>query len=92
MIGTEFVLPISHSIREQILEYQKSAVNEKKNYFQRYSQNSSSKNKVDLNNYLRDIYNNDTEWQPDVKQISLEEIKKFEKKEERKTRHQQRRK
>jgi hypothetical protein len=50
------------------------------------------KNKVDLNNYLRDIYNNDTEWQPDVKQISLEEIKKFEKKEERKTRHQQRRK
>ena len=91
-LGTEFVLPISHSIREQILEYQKSAVNEKKNYFQRYSQNSSSKNKVDLNNYLRDIYNNDTEWQPDVKQISLEEIKKFEKKEERKTRHQQRRK
>ena len=91
-LGTEFVLPISHSIREQILEYQKSAVNEKKNYFQRYSQNSSSKNKVDLNNYLRDIYNNDTEWQPDVKQISLEEIKKFENKEERKTRHQQRRK
>ena len=91
-IGTEFVLPISHSIREQILEFQKAAVNEKKNYLPRYSQSGNNKNKVDLNNYLRDIYNRETEWQPDVKQISLEEIKRYEKKEERKNRHQQRKK
>ena len=89
-LGTEFILRISHSIREQILEYQKAAVNEKKNYFQRFSNTGNFKNKIDENNYLRDIYNGDSEWQPEVKQISVEEIKKFEKKEERKNRHARR--
>ena len=89
-LGTEFILRISHSIREQILEYQKAAVNENKNYFQRFSNTGNFKNKIDENNYLRDIYNGDSEWQPEVKQISVEEIKKFEKKEERKNRHARR--
>ena len=32
-LGTELVVPITHSIREQILEYQKTANNERNNYF-----------------------------------------------------------
>jgi len=32
-LGTELVVPITHSIREQILEYQKAANNERNNYF-----------------------------------------------------------
>lgn len=94
-LGTEFVLPICHSIREQILDYQKSVVSEKKSYYYNgyYGKgNSSNKNKVDRNNYLRDIYSETSDWQPSVKHISQEEIKKFEKKEERKTRYAHRRK
>lgn len=84
-LGTEFLLPIAHSIREQILDYQKAIINERKNYYYNH-------NRVVNGNFLRDIYNETSEWQPNVKQISLEEIKKFEKKEERKTRYNQRKK
>ncbi|MCQ2818274.1 MAG: SWI/SNF chromatin-remodeling complex subunit SNF5, partial [archaeon] len=94
-LGTEFVLPICHSIREQILEFQKSVVTEKKNsYYNGYyiKPNALSKNKVDENNYLRDIFTESSEWQPTVKKITQEEIKRFEKNEERKARYAQRRK
>jgi SWI/SNF-related matrix-associated actin-dependent regulator of chromatin subfamily B protein 1 len=92
-LGSEFVLPISHSIREQVNEFQKAAVNERKNYYYNgyYSKSSSVRNRIDINNFLRDIYDDESEWQPEIKQISLEEIKKFEKKEERKNRYAQRR-
>ena len=93
-LGSEFVLPISHSIREQVLDYQKAAVNEKKSYYYSgyYNKGSIARNRIDANNYLRDIYSENSEWQPNVKQITLEEIKKFEKKKERKTRYAQRKK
>lgn len=93
-LGSEFVLPISHSIREQVLDYQKAAVNEKKSYYYTgyYNKGNIARNRIDINNYLRDIYSENSEWQPNVKQITLEEIKKFEKKEERKTRYAQRKK
>jgi hypothetical protein len=48
--------------------------------------------KADLNILIRDIYTDTTEWQPCVKKISNEDIKKFEKKEERKIRYVQRKK
>jgi hypothetical protein len=46
----------------------------------------------DPSNILRDVYFDTTEWQPVVKKISNEEIKKLEKKEERKIRYTQRKK
>jgi hypothetical protein len=55
------------------------------------TQNTFRRN-VDLNNLIRDIYTDVTEWQPVVKKISSEDIKKFEKKEERKIRYVQRKK
>jgi hypothetical protein len=46
----------------------------------------------DPSNILRDVYYDTTEWQPVVKKISNDEIKKLEKKEERKIRYTQRKK
>ena len=92
-LGSEFVLPICHSIREQILEHQKAAVNERKSFHSgHYGKTNSSYRVINVNNYLRDIYSENSEWQPHIKQISQDEIKKFEKKEDRKTRHDQRKK
>jgi hypothetical protein len=50
------------------------------------------KRPVDMNAIIRDVYTDTTEWQPVVKKISSEDIKKFEKKEERKIRYVQRKK
>jgi hypothetical protein len=47
---------------------------------------------VDQSNLLRDVYSDATEWQPIIKKISYDDIKKFEKKEERKLRYVQRKK
>lgn len=47
---------------------------------------------IDFNTLIRDIYNDSSEWQPLVKKISYDEIKKYEKKEERKIRYVQRKK
>ena len=93
-LGTEFVVPITHSIREQILEYQKAANNERNNYFYggNYYRQPNKKNVVDTNNYIREIFTENSEWDPEVKHINEEEIKKFEKKEERKNRYAQRKK
>ena len=92
-LGTEFIVPITHSIREQILEYQKSASSERNNYFYggNYYRQPNKKNIVDSNNYIREIFTDTSEWDPEVKHINEEEIKKFEKKEERKNRYAQRR-
>jgi len=43
-------------------------------------------------NIIRDVYFDSSEWQPYVKKISSDEIKKLEKKEERKIRYTQRKK
>ena len=45
---------------------------------------------MDTNNYIREIFTENSEWDPEVKHINEEEIKKFEKKEERKNRYAQR--
>lgn len=94
-LGTEFILPIVHSIREQILDHQKSSMNERKHFFyggNYYKAQAARKVVVDENNYLREVFSDVSEWQPEVKQITEEEIKKFEKKEERKNRYAQRKK
>ena len=94
-LGTEFVVPIAHSIREQILEHQKNVLNERKNYFygsNYYRQQANKKIIISEDNYLREIFDDNSEWQPEIKQISQEEIKKFERKEERKNRYAQRKK
>jgi SWI/SNF-related matrix-associated actin-dependent regulator of chromatin subfamily B protein 1 len=93
-LGSDFILPIAHSIKEQILDYQKTILNERRKYYQiMYNRNNSSYNRiVDNNSILRDIYTENTEWQPVIKKISSVDIKKFEKKEERKLRYVQRKK
>ena len=84
-LGTEFIVPITHSIREQILEFQKKANNEKNNYYYgSYYRQPNKRNIIDTNNYISEIFTEASEWDPDVKHINEEEIKKFEKKEERK--------
>lgn len=93
-LGTEFVVPIVHSIRTQILDYQKSISSDRKNYYYGFNKGNigSGRAVIDSTNYIRDIYDEDSEWQPCIKRISQDEIKKFEKKEERKIRYAQRRK
>jgi hypothetical protein len=54
--------------------------------------NNGIRKQADLNALIRDVYTDTTEWQPTVKKISSEDIKKFEKKEERKIRYVQRKK
>jgi len=93
-LGTEFVVPITHSIREQILEYQKTASSERNNFYYggNYSRQPNKRIVVDENNYLREIFTDTSEWDPEVKHVNEEEIIKFEKKEERKYRYYQRKK
>ena len=93
-LGTEFVVPITHNIREQILELQKTASSEKNNFYYggNYYKQPNKKNVIDENNYIREIFTDTSEWDPEVKHINEEEIKKFEKKEERKYRYAQRKK
>ncbi len=51
-----------------------------------------ARNKVDMSSYLRNIFYDTVEWQPQVKKISPSEIKRFEKREEREGRYWQRKK
>jgi len=104
-LGSEFILPIAHSIKEQILEHQKTFMNEKRVYLQMLYNNfnkNSQKKPIEPNTLIRENLgeinpstSNNSEsvgWQPTVKKISQVEIQKFEKKEERKFRYTQRKK
>lgn len=94
-LSAEFLLPIAHSIKEQILDHQKTVANERRTYYNLIYKpgNVAAKGKiVDQNNLIRDVYTESSEWQPVIKKISSEDIKKFEKKEERKLRYVQRKK
>jgi SWI/SNF-related matrix-associated actin-dependent regulator of chromatin subfamily B member 1 len=99
-LGTEFILPICHSIKEQIMDHQQAFSNERRRLFQLMlikgvSGTGNPVNTqcyVDLKNAIRDEYSDATEWQPLIKKITFEEIKRFEKKEERKLRYIQRKK
>jgi hypothetical protein len=52
----------------------------------------NNKKSVDLNTIIRDMFGETGDWQPHVKKISSDDIKKFEKKEERKIRYDRRKK
>jgi SWI/SNF-related matrix-associated actin-dependent regulator of chromatin subfamily B protein 1 len=96
-LGSDFILPISHSIKEQILDHQKAFSNERRRYYQlMYNRGNITSNNnqrhVDSCNLLRDVYSDSSDWQPLIKKISSDDIKKFEKKEERKLRYVQRKK
>ena len=91
-LGTEFVVPIAHAIRIQILEHQKSANNERNSYNFGIYRQPNKKNVIDCNNYIREIFTDTSEWDPEVKHLNEDEIKKFEKNEERKYRYAQRKK
>ena len=64
-LGTEFMLPIAHSIREQIINYRKGLISDKKfmtQYIERQKQNNtynSTKNYA-YNNQFNNIDNNNT--------------------------------
>lgn len=63
-------------------------------YQKMYNQIKIQENKVyhEPSNVIRDVFFDNSEWQPLVKKITSEDIKKFEKKEERKIRYTQRKK
>lgn len=95
-LGSEFILPIAHSIKEQILDHQRTFMNERRRYYQlMYNRGNTNINKekiIDMNTIIRDVFVENSEWQPVIKKISSVDIKKFEKKEERKLRYVQRKK
>jgi SWI/SNF-related matrix-associated actin-dependent regulator of chromatin subfamily B protein 1 len=96
-LGSDFILPITHSIKEQVLDHQKVFTNERRRYYQlMYNRGGvatgNTHKYVDSSNLFRDVYSDATEWQPIIKKISYDDIKKFEKKEERKLRYVQRKK
>ena len=95
-LDTEFLLPIAHSIKEQILEHRKNIMNDRNYMYQMMVNNRSNNNieKQDAYNltYLRDTINIETEYQPTLRTISQMEILKYEQKEERKSRYAQRKK
>lgn len=92
-LGSEFLLPITHSIKEQIIDHQKTCLNERRFYYNMlYNKTNKVKQSNESNETFRDIFTDNSDWQPTLKRISVEEIKKFEKKEERKSRYAQRKK
>jgi SWI/SNF-related matrix-associated actin-dependent regulator of chromatin subfamily B protein 1 len=92
-LGTEFILPITHSIREQVLELRKASYMDKRFYYQmlynRGNKSSAPQKVVNPKNVYREGLDC-LEWQPYIKTISLTEIQKYEQKEERKNRYVQR--
>lgn len=61
-------------------------------YQKMYKAQEFQNNYYSTSNIIRDVFFDNSEWQPNVKKISSEEIKKLEKKEERKIRYTQRKK
>lgn len=93
-IGNEFILPIALSIKEQVLEFRKTCYMDKKFYYQMNNNTNKSsayysERVINSKRIFRDLYDF-TEWQPNIKTISLNEIQKHEQKEERKYRYAQR--
>lgn len=99
-LGSMFILPVAHSIKEQILDYQKVKIflifqqilSERNVTYAKMYKIQEQQFHYDPSNIFRDVYLDTTEWQPLVKKITNEEIKKLEKKEERKIRYTQRKK
>lgn len=97
-LGTEFLLPIAHSVREQILDYRKSLLTDRRFVYQmihnkcQYNTQNNSEHPNLTGNFIRELAIDQTDWQPTLKTISLVEIQKYEQKEERKSRYAQRKK
>jgi len=67
-------------------------MNEKNVTYQKLYKGQEPLNIYNSSNVIRDVYIDTSEWQPYVKKITTDEIKKLEKKEERKIRYTQRKK
>ena len=67
-LGTELVVPSTHSIREQILEYQKTANNERNNYF--YGEITIDNLIIKVLWILIIIFTENSECDPEVKHIN----------------------
>lgn len=67
-------------------------MSEKNIAYQKMYKSQEPANYYNASNIIRDVYFDSSEWQPYVKKITSDEIKKLEKKEERKIRYTQRKK
>jgi len=67
-------------------------MSEKNIAYQKMYKAQEPANYYNASNIIRDVYFDSSEWQPYVKKITSDEIKKLEKKEERKIRYTQRKK
>lgn len=92
-LNTEFVLPIAHSIKEQIFEFRKNLLQDKSYLFHHIKKHLPEENKDNYNlSYLRDTILNETDFQPSFRILSNADIQKYEQKEDRKSRYAQRKK
>ena len=93
--GEEELTEIERSIDSHDLKLKIDVAVKTEGYFngQISFQNAGFKlTEATANNYIREIFTDISEWDPEVKHVNEEEIKKFEKKEERKYRYNQRKK
>lgn len=98
-LGSEFIVPISLSIREQLIE-QRYTYNDKNRYYYNLA-NSRNKDIEKNENFEKNeklkcikIFNDqpDSSFQPYLTQISANEVLKYKQREDRKTRYLQRKK
>jgi SWI/SNF-related matrix-associated actin-dependent regulator of chromatin subfamily B protein 1 len=105
-LSSEFMLPISHSIRQQVLEHKKVLHTDKRNQYVRSLLYQEDENEIDgtklrmCNTPLqsepgpsnRSTVQKTQKWNPSIQQISDNEVSKYEKQEERKARYEKRKK
>lgn len=105
-LTSEFLLPISHSIRTQILEYQKQLHTDKRSQYVRSLLIEENEDIIDGSKLRlcdtplivengpqnRKSVERTTQWNPSFQQISDSEVAKYEKQEERKARYEKRKK
>jgi SWI/SNF-related matrix-associated actin-dependent regulator of chromatin subfamily B member 1 len=103
-LNADFLLPISHSIRQQILDHQKILHTDKRsqylfNLLHHEGENELSGTFLRLCNTPlqvepgiqgRSTVQKTAQWNPSIQQISDSEVAKYEKQEERKTRYEKR--
>ena len=106
-LGSEFLLPITHTILQQILEHQKVIHTNKRSSYVRNllyqeEENYDEGSKIRLCNTPLQVFqgsskqqaatNKTPQWNPTIQQISENEVAKYERQEERKERYEKRKK
>ena len=105
-LSSEFLLPISHAIRQQILEHQKILHTDKRSHYVRSLLYQEDENlvegsklrlcntplQVETGPQSRSNVQRTPQWNPSFQQISDSEVAKYEKQEERKARYEKRKK